>query len=154
MRLLLELTPDDVRRLRRTARQRPTGGFTDMAVVILAATTFRADRTAVAELRGYEHIERFCRQAWRGAGGWQSLLRHLALRLETDTGESYGEWVDVLAVVADVDLEHGGEQLELLAALVVPMFTDANECLRRGGISECQRTFAASDRTRRQRRNS
>lgn len=123
MRLVLGISSVDFRRLRRTARQKPSSGFSDLAAAIVAASRVRADDSAVAELVSYEHVSRFARQAWAGDGGHQQTLRRCALLLECD-GVSFTEWADVLAVIATTEREHGGAA-QLPLVIDTPTFAEA-----------------------------
>jgi hypothetical protein len=111
VKLLLDLTAEDMRRLRRTAQARPTGGYSDLAAAVLAATRLREDGSARAELTSFTHVWRFCRQAWTGDGGYQQQLRRLAVMLDTDDGEQLTTWPEIRAAVDAAARPHRVEQL-------------------------------------------
>ena len=111
---MLDLTAADVCRLRRTATVRPTGGYTDLAAAILANAHERNDGSARAELRTFEQIARFARQALNGSGGYQAALRRLGVRLVLDDGAELTGWRAAATEVDAIARRLAGEQMNLM----------------------------------------
>ena len=112
MTLWIELGTDDLRRLRRTSSQRPSGGYADLAAAIVANTRERRDGSGWSELSSRKHIRQFCRQRETGDGGYQHHLRQLAVTLELN-GRAVTSWPDIVRTVAQADAPYRGRQLVL-----------------------------------------
>jgi hypothetical protein len=93
--LWLELTRDDLRRLRRTAALRPSEGYTDVAAAIVANTRERKDGSGWSELSSGKHIRQFVRQRETGTGGSQSYLQRLSAQLDVN-GSVLTQWAEIV----------------------------------------------------------
>ena len=109
MKLLLDLTPTDVLRLRRYAQG--DGGWATTAETLLASLRVREDGSGFSVLTAWKHIRRFAQQRdGAGDGGYQGLLRRVQTCLVKDDGTSVSEWSAIRNVVAATERPHRGEQ--------------------------------------------
>jgi hypothetical protein len=115
MTLRLEMTADDLRHLRRTARGKPSGSFNDNARAVIANAVVHANGTATSQLTSWRHVERCVRLMWSGEGGFQNELRKLGATLVLDGGR---ELTDAVAIASAVF-----ERERLLAGLQMSLFT-------------------------------
>lgn len=94
MKLIVELFPADLERLRRRSRSR-SGGWSQLCGALVDAAVPRGSRF-YAELRG-PRVEQFVACCERpGRGGWQDSLRVLRATLVLDDGRVVTTWRDIV----------------------------------------------------------